>query len=388
MSKRLRALAVAIFLAGVATGFVGNAWLPGSFALKGTPAQPMPGGQTGQGQQSQEGQQGQASQQKQMAGRSDEAPGERDEAVVRVVRQAGPGVVKISTSERVAMDTLFFHGSTERKGLGTGVVIDPSGLIVTNNHVVADADRIDVTLPDGRTFSAKLMGRDPLTDLAVVRVPAKNLPTIPLADSDRIEVGQPVVAIGNPFGFEFSVTSGIVSALQRPLPLDPDRRLFLENMIQTDASINPGNSGGPLLDLQGRVVGINTAVAAQGAGIGFAIPSNTVRRISQDIIRTGRPVRLGVLGGALTPKRAQALRRETESEVAVDKGAFVVEVMPDTPAAKAGLRQGDVILSVNGKAVKGMEEVADEVQRVGHGGRLTLGIMRGKSRRNIRVELR
>lgn len=301
-------------------------------------------------------------------------------AAVQVVEEVGPAVVKIATTEKTTVDH-FFVGRIvqERQGIGSGVLIDKEGHILTNNHVVAGASEIRVFLPQ-RTdpYRGTVVGADPFTDLAVVSISGKDLPVAGLGDSDRLRVGQFVIAIGNPYGFENSVTLGLVSALGRGLLVDPDYNLQIEGVIQTDASINPGNSGGPLLDLAGKVVGINTAIIQEAQGIGFAIPINTARDIAAELITYGKMLRLGVLGGTIDDVFIARYERETGTKLPVDTGIFLVEVVTDGPAAEAGLQPGDIITKAGGREVRTMEELVSQVRKAGHGGELSITFFRGE----------
>ncbi|NMB11803.1 MAG: trypsin-like serine protease [Firmicutes bacterium] len=303
-------------------------------------------------------------------------------AAVNVVEKVGPAVVKIATTEKAVVDH-FFAGRIvqEREGIGSGVMIDQDGHILTNNHVVAGASEIRVFLPQ-RTdpYRGTVVGADPFTDLAVVRISGKDLPVAGLGDSDKLRVGQFVIAIGNPYGFENSVTLGLVSALGRGLLVDPDYNLQIEGVIQTDASINPGNSGGPLLDLTGRVVGINTAIIQRAQGIGFAIPINTARAIATELIAHGKVLRLGVLGGTIDDVFIARYERETGSKLPVNTGIYLVEVVVDGPAALAGLQPDDIITEAGGKEVRTMEELVSQVREAGHGGKLRITFFRGEDK--------
>jgi Do/DeqQ family serine protease len=257
----------------------------------------------------------------------------------------------------------------QKQSLGSGVVVDAAkGYVLTNHHVVAKADEIEVTLKDGRKLQAELVGADPETDVAVLRIPTENLTAVELANSDRLRVGDFVVAIGNPFGLSQTVTSGIVSALDRSgLGIEG-----YENFIQTDASINPGNSGGPLVDLRGRLVGINTAIIAPGGGnvgIGFAIPINMAKAIMTQIVEYGGVNRglFGVHVQQLTPELAQAL-----DIAAGTSGAVIIKVEPESPADKAGLRQGDVVVHLNGREIKSAPDLHNRIAllRVGDTARM------------------
>jgi serine protease Do len=263
-------------------------------------------------------------------------------------------------------------------GLGSGVIISPDGYIVTNNHVVDGAVDIRVTMSDRRILPAKLVGTDPLTDLAVIKVNQTNLPNAPWGDSTQLHPGQTVLAFGNPFGFRFTVTRGIVSALNRPNPYASDRRKPGQ-FIQTDAAINPGNSGGPLVNARGEVVGINTfLISSSGAfsGMGFAIPTQIVRPTVESLIRTGK-VHHGFMGigiSDVTPENSKFF------DVSTAAGAVVTQVEPNSPGAKAGLKVGDVIAELNGKKVSDAGELQAEVGLTPPGTTIRLGILRnGKS---------
>jgi len=269
-------------------------------------------------------------------------------------------------------------------GIGSGVIISPDGYIVTNNHVIDGAVDIRVTFSDRRIMSAKLIGADPLTDLAVIKVDASNLPSAPLGDSTKLHPGQTVLAFGNPMGFRFTVTRGIVSALNRPNP-GADRR-SPGQFIQTDAAINPGNSGGPLVNARGEVVGINTfLISSTGgfSGMGFAIPTQIVRPTAEALMRDGK-VNHGYMGigiADVTPDQAKFFH--------VDKavGAVVSQVEADSPGAKAGLKVGDVITEFNGKAINDAGELQVEVGQKQPGNTIHLNVMRDGKSENIPVTL-
>ncbi|WP_392558359.1 Do family serine endopeptidase [Orbus mooreae] len=267
--------------------------------------------------------------------------------------------------------------SREFKGQGSGVIIDADkGYVVTNNHVIENANKITIQLNDGREFSAKLIGKDPQTDIALVQIEeGKNLTAIKLADSDKLRVGDFAVAIGNPFGIGQTVTSGIISALARSgLNMNG-----FENFIQTDASINRGNSGGALVNLNGELIGINTAIIAPGGGnigIGFAIPSNMVESLIGQLTEFGQVKRgvLGIKGNELTSDIAKAF------DLNVQKGAFVSEVMDDSAAKDAGIKAGDVIISMNDKPIESFAELRAKIATAGAGREVKLGLIRdGKS---------
>ena len=284
--------------------------------------------------------------------------------IARIVKETAPAVVNIDTEAIVQRSSSpfpddpffreFFGDRFDRftrdvpmRGKGSGFIVTHDGYILTNNHVVDGPDNmtIEVTLSDGRSFPAKIVGKDPSYDLAVIKIDAKDLPTIPMGDSDKLDVGEWVIAIGNPYGFESSVTVGVVSAKNRSVRA---RNLNFDGFIQTDAAINPGNSGGPLLDLSGRVIGINTAIVPYAQGIGFAIPVNMAKQIVDDLIQYGK-VNRGWLGVYLQP-----LTKEFASAYGIKagEGALVADVVKGSPAQKAGVARGDVITEIDGRKVK------------------------------------
>ena len=282
-------------------------------------------------------------------------------SLAAAVRRAAPAVVSINTSRITrhpfADDPwfrLFFgqQGSQSQSGLGSGVIMSADGYVLTNNHVVQEADHIEAVLADGRRASARVIGADPESDLAVLKIDLPDLPVMTPSDSDRIEVGDRVLAIGNPFGVGQTVTSGIVSALGR----DQLGINTFENFIQTDAAINPGNSGGALTDEQGRLLGINTAIYSRSGGslgIGFAIPVNVARQALQDIVQNGRVVRgwIGVESTSLTPELAENLG------AASAQGVIITGVLNGGPAARAGMRPGDVVTLINGRPIRTVAEL-------------------------------
>lgn len=310
-----------------------------------------------------------------------------------------PAVVSISVEgtqvsrQHIPEQFRFFFGPdfpTEQlqerpfRGLGSGVVIDAKkGFVVTNYHVINGAEKIRVKLRDGREYDAELIGGDQMSDVALLKLDnAKNLTEIKIADSDKLRVGDFAVAIGNPFGLGQTVTSGIVSALGRS-GLNIEN---FENFIQTDAAINSGNSGGALVNLNGELIGINTAILGPNGGnvgIGFAIPSNMMTNLTHQILEFGEVKRgmLGVQGGEITSELAEALGYESS------KGAFVSQVVPDSAADKAGLEAGDVIVSLNGKDIHSFSELRAKVATLGAGKEITLGVIRDGKKKDFDVTL-
>jgi S1-C subfamily serine protease len=316
--------------------------------------------------------------------------------VVEVVKKVEPAVVRINTSQTVRRqlpdefsDPFFrrFFGdnipsqSQERvqRGVGSGFVIDPKGLILTNSHVVNNADVVTVAFADGRTLEGKVLGEDPLTDIAVVQVPENDLQTVELASSTQVQPGQWAIAIGNPLGLQETVTVGVVSAIDRSSS-DIGARGKRVPFIQTDAAINPGNSGGPLLNARGQVIGVNTAIIQGAQGIGFAIPIDTAKRIADQLITKGRVDHpfLGIQMVALTPEIKQRLQNSPNSNIQVqaDQGVLIVEVVQGSPAARAGLRPGDVIQSINNQSVTKAEQIQQQVENAGVGGQLPITVQR------------
>ncbi|MGH7323127.1 MAG: S1C family serine protease [Candidatus Rokuibacteriota bacterium] len=291
-------------------------------------------------------------------------------AVVAVVEQVGPAVVSIAAGARTA------PGRPERLGAGSGVLITPDGYVLTNSHVVHAAGRLEVTLTDGRTLGATMVGDDPATDLAVIRVIASGLPLAPLGQSAGLRVGQLVIAIGNPFGFQSTVSAGVVSALGRSLRSTTGR--LIENIIQTDVALNPGNSGGPLVDSRGRVVGINTAIIAIAQGISFAIPVDTAGWVVSELLTRGRVRRayLGLSGQTRPVERRLARSLGLAQETAVE----IVTVEPAAPAAQAGLREGDLIVSLDGAPVRRIDDLHRALAAGAVGVPLILGIVRAGAR--------
>jgi S1-C subfamily serine protease len=273
-------------------------------------------------------------------------------AVVSAVERVAPSVVKIDVSDRGAGDERHRRAAI-REGSGSGFVFTPDGLVLTNSHVVHGASRLTVTLSDGRTLDADLVGDDPHTDLAVIRIDAGHLPAVRFAESRALRVGQLVIAIGSPYGFDASVTSGVVSALGRSLRARTGR--LIDDLIQTDAALNPGNSGGPLATSRGDVVGVNTAMIAPAQGISFAIASRTAQFVASRLIRDGRIVRgyLGLAGQSAPIPRAVVRERRLAASI----GVQVMSVEAGGPAARAGLEAGDIVIALGASPVTGVDEL-------------------------------
>lgn len=272
------------------------------------------------------------------------------QAVVGAAEKISPSVVKIDVTQTAKSRS---GEARERQGGGSGFVFTPDGLILTNSHVVHSASRIGVSLPDGRRFPAHTIGDDPATDLAVIRIDASSLVAAPLGDSQKLRVGQLAIAIGNPYGFQYTVTAGVISALGRSLRSYSGR--LIEDVIQTDASLNPGNSGGPLVTSDGQVVGVNTATIMGAQGLCFAIGINTAKFVAGRLLQEGR-IRRSYIGveAQTVPLHRRLVRfydlpRET--------GVVVVSVTENSPAKKAGLREGDVIIALEEKAVAGVDDL-------------------------------
>lgn len=305
---------------------------------------------------------------------------ELQDVFVELAEHVKPSVVNISTGTAPPPRSERFRQRPDSPSSGSGVIIDKAGYIVTNNHVVGDAEEVQVRLLDKRKFTGKVVGRDPDTDLAVVKIDSKTpLPTVPLGDSTQVKVGQWVVAVGNPFGLEHTLTVGVVSALKR----ENVNLSRYEDFIQTDASINPGNSGGPLFNIKGEVIGINTAIINFAQGIGFAIPSKMVQDIYPQLIAKGRVSR-GWLGVGI-----QTVTEELASQFNLDKeeGVLVNEVFDGEPAQKAGVQPGDIILKVDNALVDTPTSLAKAVAALTPGKAATLKILRNGEPRDLSVVL-
>jgi S1-C subfamily serine protease len=319
--------------------------------------------------------------------------------IVRVVDKVGPAVVRINASRRVAQDptnsTLedFFNAPSMpseqiERGTGSGFIFDANGLVMTNRHVVNGAEQVTVLLKDGREFQGKVLGEDSLTDVAVVKIEEANLPTVKLGDSRQMSPGNWAIAIGNPLGLDNTVTVGIVSAIGRPASEIGNLDLRVR-FIQTDAAINPGNSGGPLLNERGEVIGVNTAIIQGAQGLGFAIPIDDAQRIAQQLVTSGKVERayLGVEMVDLKPESRDRIQQELQREIAADKGVYVVRVVPNSPAAKGGIKPGDLIESIDSKQIQSTEELQQTIEQSKSGAIAEIKVNRGGQVRPLRITL-
>ncbi len=331
--------------------------------------------------------------------------------IVQAVKKVGPAVVRIDTEKKVRIGSPVFPyggyddffrrffgedpflrdffgpgpGQPQERvvaGIGSGFIFDGRGYILTNNHVVDGADNIEVTLSDGRKFKAKLIGKDPYTDLAVIKIDGKNLPVAKLGDSSKLQIGEWAIAIGNPLGIQNTVTLGIISAVDRTIPR-PNGQGVMRHLIQTDAAINPGNSGGPLLNIKGEVIGVNTAIIASAQGIGFAVAINTAKSIINDLIKEGKVERayLGVYIQDLTKDIAETMGLKNT------KGALISEVVKGSPADKAGLKRGDVIVKVDDTVIKNSGDLQDAIRSKKAGTEVTLTVIRDNKEITIKATL-
>jgi S1-C subfamily serine protease len=306
-------------------------------------------------------------------------------SVNQISRQASPGVVDIQVTSPATGNGLLggggFGGGGTTTGEGAGVVYDTQGDILTDQHVVANAQSVTVKFADGTKASARVLGTDPSTDVAVIRVnvPSSELHPVPFADSSRAQVGDPVVAIGSPFGLPGTVTTGIVSAVNRPI--QAPNGYTITGSIQTDAAINPGNSGGPLIDANGQVLGLNDQIdtnSQQSAGVGFAVPSNTAARVAKKII-SGQPVQHSYLGVSLNPS--------STGGATIRGGQTVPGVTPGSPAASAGLQDGDTITAINGKTISSTDQFIATIDSYSPGNTVTLTVNRAGQKHDFKVTL-
>ncbi|MCI6159438.1 MAG: trypsin-like peptidase domain-containing protein [Selenomonadaceae bacterium] len=313
---------------------------------------------------------------------AEELTGDRKTAIVTASEKVGPAVVGIANKAQVQSGIFRKQSEEETQGEGSGVIIRSDGYIVTNNHVVNGADSLTVSLADGRTLDAKVVGTDELTDLAVVKVEAEDLPTAVLGDSDKTVVGEPAIAIGNPLGEEFSgsVTAGVISALNRTIEEGGSQL----RLLQTDAAINPGNSGGALVNADGEVIGINSAKLVQNGveGMGFAIPSNTVKRIADQLIEKGHVTR-PYLGASVIDANVAAQYGYQVS----GKGVFLVKLVPGGPADKAGLSRGDILTQVDDQKVETIADLHEALEQHAVGDKVTVTFDRNGSQQTASVTL-
>jgi S1-C subfamily serine protease len=300
--------------------------------------------------------------------------------VTEAVERLSESVVSID-SVRVTRD--FRYGLVPIEGKGSGLIIDRKGYVITNNHVIDEATRVQIHLKDGRTFLGEVVGSDASTDIAVIKVDADNLPAASLGDSEKLKVGQIALAIGNTLGLQGgpTVSMGVVSALGRPLP---GTDFIFEGLIQTDTAINPGNSGGPLADIGGNVIGMNTAMIPFAQGVGFAIPVNTMKWVVQQILEKGRVVRpwLGISGANMN----QAIARRYD--LPADSGVLVVEVDSRGPAYEAGMRVGDVIIQIGVHAVKQMKDILMALSKLAIKEEVEVGFVRLNAKRKALLRLK
>ncbi|MBD2497791.1 HhoA/HhoB/HtrA family serine endopeptidase [Nostoc sp. FACHB-280] len=318
--------------------------------------------------------------------------------ITQVVQKVGSAVVRINSTRTVAVSPQdsylgrFFSEQVPnreevQRGIGSGFIISSDGIILTNAHVVADADNVAVVLKDGRSLQGKVVGVDRVTDVAVVRIKGTGLPTVNLGNSDNLLPGQWAIAIGNPLGLDNTVTQGIISATQRSvadLGVPTERVDF----IQTDAAINPGNSGGPLLNAQGEVIGMNTAIIQGAQGLGFAIPIKTAQRIANELIAKGRVDHpyVGIQMGELTPDlRTKINQSDTGLKVNQDTGVIILGVAANSPASRAGLRPGDIIDSINGVAIQDIRQVQQQVENTKVGDMMQITINRNGRKQAIAI---
>src|SRR6516162_3842657 len=303
------------------------------------------------------------------------------QAVVHAAEKVSPSVAFIEVRKALPRGRSTVERGREARGSGSGFIFTPDGFILTNSHVVQGADQITVTLSDGRRFDASLVGHDSGTDIAVIRISAPALVAAPLGDSEKIRVGQLAIAIGNPFGFQYSVTAGVVSALGRSLRSDSGR--LIDNVIQTDAALNPGNSGGPLVTSNGDVIGVNTAVILPAQGLCFAVAVNTAKFVAGQLIMHGRIRRayLGVGGQNVTIPRFVVRAQQLTAE----SGVLVISVEKQSPAEQAGLKEGDVIVALADSAVRSVDDLHKLLTEARIGSRCELTLLRQSQKISLTV---
>lgn len=323
--------------------------------------------------------------------------------IAAAAEQVGPAVVRINATRKVANqipeafnNPLFrrFFGSEQpipeervERGTGSGFILSKDGRLLTNAHVVADTDTVQVTLKDGRSFQGRVVGVDSVTDVAVVKIKATNLPTVKLGNSKNLVPGEWAIAIGNPLGLDNTVTIGIISAMDRSSAQVgvPDKRV---NFIQTDAAINPGNSGGPLLNAQGEVIGVNTAIRADAQGLGFAIPIETAARVANQLFSKGRVEHpfLGIQMVDLNPAIKEEINQETKLNIKQDKGVLIVRVIEKSPSDRAGLREGDIIQKIDGRQINKASDVQERVESSVVGAVLEMEVKRKEQIQTLEVK--
>jgi S1-C subfamily serine protease len=302
-----------------------------------------------------------------------------NEKIMEAVEKVSPSVVTISA---ITHAQNFFFRTVPIQGMGSGVIIDERGYILTNTHIVGSADKLEVALSDGRTMGGSVIGADLSTDIAVVRISAPNLKVAELGDSDSLRVGQVAIAMGNPFGFMLgglTVTVGVISALHRHIQAE---ETIYEDLVQTDAAINPGNSGGPLVDEDGKVIAINTAMIPYAQGIGFSIPINAAKKIASDLIAHGRVIRpwIGIIGTDVNEEIA------TRYALSMSEGAFVLQVSKNSPADVAGIEPGDIIIQFDDISIVSMDALKNAISKSRVGEKHTLKVVRGSKLLSISLE--
>ncbi|MCK4777102.1 MAG: trypsin-like peptidase domain-containing protein [Actinomycetia bacterium] len=313
---------------------------------------------------------------------------EYEDPGVAVAEKARPSVVNIRTERKRLIQNFFGAFSEKVEGSGSGVIIDEMGYILTNNHVVADADEIFVTLPSGEDVPGKVLGKDRETDIAIVKVERENLPTADIGTTKDLKVGEILIAIGNPYGFEHTVTFGVVSAMNRTITSYDGRgqSITLTDLIQTDAAINPGNSGGALCNKKGEVIGINTVIVSEtggSQGIGFAIPIDAAMDAAKQLIETGKVSHpnIGIFGTTLTKEIAEEL------DISVRKGAIISEAISGTPADKAGLQRGDIIIKLDENEIESMDDLLTEIRKMKVGDSVTITYIRDNEEQSVELIL-
>ena len=302
-------------------------------------------------------------------------------AVITAAEKVSPSVVYIEVRQPAGGRKAMQNSSREMQASGSGFIFTPDGFILTNSHVVHGAGRIEVTLPDGRRYQAQMVGDDPDTDLAVIRIPAQDLQAVHFGDSQKVRVGQLVIAIGNPYGFQYTVTAGVVSALGRSLRAASGR--LIDSVIQTDAALNPGNSGGPLVTSRGDVIGVNTAVIMPAQGICFAIGINIAKFVVASLIKDGKVRRSQIgVGGQNVPLSRRIVRFH---ELSVASGVMVVSIEADSPAQRAGLQVGDIIIGLGGVAVDGIDKLHKLLTQEKVGAILPIMVIRGTEKLALHI---